>query len=103
METHSSILAWRIPWTEEHGRLQSTALHNQIQLKQLSIQHTLHVWFCIGELNQAQIVYCRTYLLREKCANKWTLTVPIHIVQGSTIILTSNSVQFSSIQSLSCV
>ena len=21
METHSSILAWRIPWTEEPGRL----------------------------------------------------------------------------------
>ena len=25
MATHSSILAWRIPWTEESGRLQSTA------------------------------------------------------------------------------
>ena len=24
MTTHSSILAWRIPWTEEPGRLQST-------------------------------------------------------------------------------
>ena len=24
MATHSSILAWRIPWTEELGRLQST-------------------------------------------------------------------------------
>ena len=23
--THSSILAWRIPWAEEHGRLQSIA------------------------------------------------------------------------------
>ena len=23
MATHSSILAWRIPWTEEQGRLQS--------------------------------------------------------------------------------
>ena len=23
METHTSILAWRIPWTEEPGRLQS--------------------------------------------------------------------------------
>ena len=23
MATHSSILAWRIPWTEETGRLQS--------------------------------------------------------------------------------
>ena len=26
MATHSSILAWRIPWTEEPGRLQSTGL-----------------------------------------------------------------------------
>ena len=26
METHSSILAWRIPWTEEPGRLQSMEL-----------------------------------------------------------------------------
>ena len=24
MATHSSILAWRTPWTEEPGRLQST-------------------------------------------------------------------------------
>ena len=23
MATHSSILAWKIPWTEEPGRLQS--------------------------------------------------------------------------------
>ena len=26
MATHSSILAWRIPWTEETGRLQSIGL-----------------------------------------------------------------------------
>ena len=26
MAAHSSILAWRIPWTEEPGRLQSTGL-----------------------------------------------------------------------------
>ena len=24
MTTHSSTLAWKIPWTKEHGRLQST-------------------------------------------------------------------------------
>ena len=23
MATHSNILAWEIPWTEEHGKLQS--------------------------------------------------------------------------------
>ena len=27
MATHSSILAWKIPWTEEPGRLQSMGLH----------------------------------------------------------------------------
>ena len=26
MATHSSILAWEIPWTEEPGRLQSVGL-----------------------------------------------------------------------------
>ena len=26
MATHSSILAWEIPWTEESGRLQSTGM-----------------------------------------------------------------------------
>ena len=26
MATHSSILAWRIPWTEKPGRLQSMGL-----------------------------------------------------------------------------
>jgi len=26
MATHSSILAWRIPWTEKPGRLQSVGL-----------------------------------------------------------------------------
>ena len=27
MAAHSSILAWRIPWTEENGRLQAIGLH----------------------------------------------------------------------------
>ena len=27
MATHSSILAWKIPWTEEPGRLQSLGSH----------------------------------------------------------------------------
>ena len=27
MATHSSTLAWRIPWTEEPGELQSIASH----------------------------------------------------------------------------
>ena len=32
MTTHSSILAWRIPWTEEPGGLQSMGSQSQTQM-----------------------------------------------------------------------
>ena len=38
MAAHSSILAWRIPQTEEPGGLQSIGSHSQTQLKRLSTQ-----------------------------------------------------------------
>ena len=28
MATHSSILAWEIPWTEEHGGVQSSSVQS---------------------------------------------------------------------------
>ena len=39
MVTHSSILAWRIPWTEELGGLQSTGL------KESDMTERLHFHF----------------------------------------------------------
>ena len=38
MATHSSILAWRISWTEEPGKLQCMGSQSQIELKRLSTQ-----------------------------------------------------------------
>ena len=32
MATHSSILAWETPWTEEPGGLQSMGLQSQMRL-----------------------------------------------------------------------
>ena len=32
MATHSSIVAWEIPWTEEPGKLQFMGLQSQTQL-----------------------------------------------------------------------
>ena len=34
--THSSMLAWRIPWTEEPGRLQSLGLQSWTRLSKHS-------------------------------------------------------------------
>ena len=36
MATHSSILAWRIPWTEEPGRLQSMQVTESDTIQQQS-------------------------------------------------------------------
>ena len=41
MATHSSILAWRIPWTEEPGWLQSRVVKTWTQLKCLSSNQAL--------------------------------------------------------------
>ena len=35
MATHSSILAWRIPWREEPGRLQSTGSGKELDMTEL--------------------------------------------------------------------
>ena len=34
MATHSSILAWRIPWTEKPGRLQAMGSQRQTQMNE---------------------------------------------------------------------
>ena len=52
MATHSSILAWRILWTEEPGRLQSMELQNQTRLGDW---HTVRHWFPRRPLHYAVV------------------------------------------------
>ena len=56
MATHSSILAWRIPWTEEPGRLQAMGWQ-RVGLKQWST--VLYICKCI-------------YSVQLLAAEKWT-------------------------------
>ena len=44
MATHSSILAWRIPWTEEPGGLQSMGIaKSQTRLKNNQVDKLLFI------------------------------------------------------------
>ena len=55
MATHSSVLAWEIPWTEEPGGLQSMGSHRVgLRLKRFSMQACSH---CINGtfLNQVKV------------------------------------------------
>ena len=69
--THFSILAWRIPWTEEPGRLQSMGLRSRTQLSDFTFTfHFMHwrrKWqptpvFLPGESQgQGSLVGCRLW------------------------------------------
>ena len=60
MATHSSILAWRIPWTEKPGRLQPT------RLQRIGQDRVSHVW--MWELD-----YKESWALKNWCF--WTVVL----------------------------
>ena len=61
MATHSSILAWRIPWTEEPGRLQA-----------MRSQRVAHDWAHMRERSIA----------RARCKGVLLLTLLIILIKG---------------------
>ena len=59
MATHSRILAWKIPWTEEPGRLQSTGHKSRIQLSTLSFLSLLMCDFICLKFSSFKNSVCR--------------------------------------------
>ena len=52
METHSSILAWRIPWTEDPGALRSIGLQ-RVRHDRSDLVHTDPVGFVSEEVTES--------------------------------------------------
>ena len=56
MATHSSILAWRIPWTDKPGRLQSTGLQELDTNQQLKRErHNLALTTLLGSSHSSSL------------------------------------------------
>ena len=62
MSTHSSILAWRIPWTEEPGRWQSVGLQR--------VQHDWATTIHSQEYGKG-IPSCSWYLIQSRVSSGW--------------------------------
>ena len=65
MAAHSSILAWRIPWTEEPGGLQSIRSQRVRHNKQLSTHLLIHLitFFCF-----LGVFFCQeTSVFQDQC------------------------------------
>ena len=54
MATHSSILAWRIPWTEELGGLQSTGRKESDMTEQLHFH--FQFTFCLNSSHSGELL-----------------------------------------------
>ena len=64
MATHSSILAWRIPWTEEPGGLHCPWGHKQSDMTEgLTIVNEISTYLCLLAVNTADKVRCLFILL----------------------------------------
>ena len=69
MATHSSILAWRIPGTEEPGRLQSTGSQKAGHNSATEHTHThtcsfdLHVVFVLGVQQSDSVIHIHIAIL----------------------------------------
>ena len=62
MATHSSILAWEIPWTEEPGGLQSTGHKELDSTKQLTFSFlpVAHTYQCVHDQFSSVTQLCPT-------------------------------------------
>ena len=66
MATHSSILAWRIPWTEEPGRVEYIASQRvgRTKVTKQACKHLMGLLLISGEKRKEVVL--STYLYRGK-------------------------------------
>ena len=57
MATHSSVLAWKIPWTEEPGRLQSTGSQSWTQLSDFSSLCIYLIYFICAAVDGHLLIF----------------------------------------------
>ena len=65
MATNCSILAWRVPWTEGSGALQSVGLHRSDTTKQLT--HTLFSSKAVSGPNRGYLIQRQFHSLGKTC------------------------------------
>ena len=88
MAAHSSVLAWKIPWTEEPGRLQSMGLQRlgydwATSLTYLTPCGQTYVLLTTSSPLQAPVNWTHSYhILRWQSQNGHSLYVPSHSAQG---------------------
>ena len=60
--THSSILAWKIPWTEEPGALETMGLW-KVWYNWINLEHSTHKYMSLFSIHQIfSSIFCSNWL-----------------------------------------
>ena len=106
--THSNILAWRIPWTDEPSGLQSIGLHSRTWLKQLSRHAHTHsgLYYTWSYGNSNYNCFLSMILLLEQLNlsfdtwfSEWCFSTPLlwvlcHLLEEACFQLTGSLIHF---------
>ena len=92
MAPHSSTLAWKIPWTEEPGGLQSMGFRSQTRLKRLSSSSSRNEEECLLVMigSELGVLACVSLLEAAILTLHWTEGWP-HLL-GRIEVLTGLSI-----------
>ena len=71
MATHSSTLAWRIPWTEEPGELQSTGLHGVAKSRTRLSDFTFTLSDAVFQHETYEKKYNQKYYFKQHWMSPW--------------------------------
>ena len=77
MATHSGVLAWRIPWTDESGGLQF-----------IGLQRVKHDWATNTQTSTKGVEYLKSVLpwqIQDKCLPFWFLPLVELLIQGTDL------------------
>ena len=80
MSTRSSIVAWKIPWTEKPGGLQSMGSQGQDTTEELNIQYARHGFSLYRKHKDDPFLQKKKERKRKKLVMETQFTVRIHTV-----------------------
>ena len=85
MATHSSILAWRIPWTEEPGGLQSMGLQTLHTTERLTLHFVSYILNCLTFCTMLSPLWSCALTIPSQLFNILALSLSYHLSLGGLV------------------
>ena len=92
MATYSSILAWRMPWTEEPGGLESIGLQRvRHDWSNLACTYVNHCFFIVSKSHSSRMLIASAWVLMRECFHSNDLSLLFTLIFHSPCCMLSGT------------